>query len=87
MDHYASDPYTLDQMFSELTWLYDGGLSTAHVGGSGLGEGVSGRGTEERRPAVVKTESVEYTAVTEALKGLTNMMAMMTQNQLNALNF
>ena len=25
VDHYASDPYSLEQMFTELTWLYDGG--------------------------------------------------------------
>ena len=84
VDHYASAPYSLEQMFTGLTWLYDGGLSTTSLGGAEReGERIA-RNVEERKPTVVKTEATEYTAVTEALKGLTNMMAMMTQNQLSA---
>ena len=39
---------------------------------------------EERKEVVVKTEPIDYMAMMEAIKGLTNMMTMLTQNQLNA---
>ena len=39
---------------------------------------------EERKEVVVKTEPIDYMAVMEAIKGLTNIMTMLTQNQLNA---
>ena len=32
---------------------------------------------------MVKTEPFDYMAMMEAIKGLTNMMTMLTQNQLN----
>ena len=38
---------------------------------------------EERKEVVVKMEPVDYMAIMEAIKGLTNMMTMLTQNQLN----
>ena len=39
---------------------------------------------EEQKEVVVKTEPVDYMAMTEAIRGLTNMMTMLTQNQLSA---
>lgn len=79
VDHHASDPYTLAEMFESLEWLYNGGMS---VFGRGEDEGMRGRGGEERQEggsAVVKMEKVEIAALAEAIKGMSSMLAMMGQ--------
>lgn len=99
VDHYESDPYKLDDLFTETVWLYEGGLgnelgenkAAEEVFGSaegsygGSGTGYEGRRTEvERKEVVVKTEVPDYTSLTDALKSISSMMAVLSQNQLAA---
>lgn len=87
VDHHMVDPYTLDQLFESLEWLYNGGIAV--LGGRGVGDnmgGGSGAVRAEGGGVVVKTEKTEYSAITEAIKSMNTMMAMigqMGQQQLN----
>ena len=92
-DAYPTDPFPLKDLYESTKWLYEGGLGFGRTAprdeyrrydSSGAGYDRREERHEERKEVVVKTEPVDYMAMTEAIKGLTNMMTMLTQNQLNA---
>ena len=89
---YPTDPFPLKYLYESTKWLYKGGLGFGRTvlrdaycwyNNSGAGYDRREEKHEERKEVVVKTEPVDYMAMTEAIKGLTNMMTMLTQNQLN----
>ena len=72
--------------------MYEGGLGYGRTivrdeycryDNPGVGSNRREEKHEERKEVVEKTEPVDYMAMTEAIKGSTNM-TMLTQNQLNA---
>ena len=90
---YPTDPFPLKNLYESTKWLYKGGLGFGRTvlrdeyrRYDNLGAGYDRREEkhEERKEVVVKTEPIDYMAMMEAIKGLTNMMTMLTQNQLNA---
>ena len=92
-DAYPTNLFPLKDLYKSTKWLYKGGLGFERTilrdkyrryDNPGAGYDRRQEKHEERKEVVVKTEPVDYMAMTEAIKGLTNMMTMLTQNQLNA---
>ena len=90
---YPTDLFPLKDLYKSTKWLYKGGLCFGRTvlrekyrryDNAGAGYNKREEKHEERKEVVVKTEPVDYMAMREAIKGLTNMMTMLTQNQLNA---